>query len=105
PCDLDGSGCLAVVSFGPCATGLTCQGTAPNASCQCPAPPAVCQGTTGTFCQGGAVVTCHRDGHGCLGITATDTCTGVQVCGGSPGTARCACPAPPAQCPGGAGKL
>jgi hypothetical protein len=104
-CDLDGSGCLAVVSSGPCGPGLTCQGTAPNASCRCPAAPAVCGGTTGTFCQGAAVVTCRRDNNGCLGITATATCTGVQTCGGSPGTARCTCPAPPAQCPGGAGKL
>ena len=104
-CDIDSSGCLAVVGFGACDPGLTCQGTAPNASCQCPGVPDVCRGTTGTFCQGNQLVTCVRDSHACIVVRSSEACAGALVCSGNPGTTRCACPTLPAQCPGGAGRL
>jgi hypothetical protein len=104
-CDLDANGCLAITMTAACATGLTCQGTAPAAKCACPAPPAECVNGIGTACRGTGTVMCGRDGNGCLVSTGTASCPTGKPCAGTLPSAGCTCPAPPAVCAAGTGKL
>jgi hypothetical protein len=105
-CDLDANGCLAITKTTACASGLTCQGAAPGASCACPAPPAECVSGIGTACRGtGTVVTCARDANGCLVASGTASCPAGKPCAGTLPSAACTCPAPPAVCQAGTGKL
>jgi hypothetical protein len=49
------------------------------------------------------VVTCERDGSGCLVISKVADCPAAKPCAGKSPTAACACPAAPSECTNGAG--
>jgi hypothetical protein len=100
-CSLNSYGCVVASAVQNCAMG-TCSGSAGAAACGCPTPPAACQGaTSGNVCQSSSsYVTCSSDGNGCVTASMTATCSAGLSCGGSPGSASCQCPTPPADCAG-----
>ncbi|HEY4184220.1 MAG TPA: hypothetical protein VGP07_04090 [Polyangia bacterium] len=98
-CAHDGDGCVFLAPSTTCTAQKPCTGTFPSASCSCLSDPAICSHATGTFCQSSTqVVTCGRDGSGCLVATPTATCPATKPCGGPVGGAMCTCPAPPSEC-------
>ena len=102
-CARDANNCLLVTQRTTCPGITSCQGTSPSASCRCPAPPSYCS-APGTVCVDNATVgTCTSDPQGCLiGTTASCTPNG-QICQTNGSGAACVCPAPPTECPSGAG--
>lgn len=69
----------------------------------CPAPPMACAAGQGTFCESSTTLgACAVDPQGCLSLTRM-TCPMGKPCTGTHPQASCSCPAPPAECAGGAG--
>ncbi len=104
-CALDGNGCLAVTVENDCNSGLTCQGSHPNASCTCSAAPTECAGGNGNACRGNEVVTCGQNSSGCTVISNSSTCPAGKPCAGNHPTAACTCPTPPTVCAAGEGSV